>query len=358
MKVLFVGNPSEKLTDGGSTTFQKSIAPKLAALPDCDYWVPRDPYGRELEHITQTRAIDLIWFLSPYYEAVPVPFVTTVWDLGHRVLPEFPEVSTAPGAWTFQAREQYYRHVLPQAARVCCARHLHPILTQAYGLQPERLRDLPLCVDLEALQATPQTVSEPLPHHLTTGEYLLYPANFWPHKNHVTLLDMLKILRLRRYPLDLVFTGADKGNRAYVEEYAARAGVADQVIFAGFVAPAVLHQLYRHAFALVYASLLGPDNLPPLEAMALGCPVICSEYLGAEQQLGEAVLYFDPLNAQDAARAVVHFMDRPNLRAAKVVRGLERVREHTPQHYVTRVQQVLADVARSRRLWGTGYRHL
>ncbi len=361
MKVLFVGNPSTADTDGGSATFQRSIVSKLTALPECTFILPRSQIG-EVAHWVQKKGIDLVWFLSPYWEDSPAPFVTTVWDLGHRQLPHFPEVSNAPGGtWTWEAREAHYTHVLPRAARVCCAPQLHPLLTQIYGVQPEQLVSLPLCVDVEALRAG-------IPGNATLDglkpmEYLLYPAQFWPHKNHITLVDMLKILH-DRHRLKLVFTGADKGNRAYVEKYAAHNALSDQVIFTGFVSTDTLHQLYRDAFALVYASLMGPDNLPPLEAMALECPVICAEYPGATDQLGEAALYFDPLSRWEAAQAVVHLLEQPNLRQSKIERGRALVTRRSPEHYIDRVRQVIADLALSRRLWaapgmgGTAYRHL
>jgi glycosyltransferase involved in cell wall biosynthesis len=363
MKVLFVGNPSVQITDGGSATFLRSISERLTQLPDCTYLIPF-PGRNDVQHCVRKESIELVWFLSPYYEPVPTPFVATVWDLGHRMLPEFPEVSTAPGAWTFEAREQYYRHVLPRAARVCCAQHLHPILTQVYGLDPERLRDLPLCVDVETLQNMTSDEST-----LTPGQsvpYLLYPANFWPHKNHVTLIDMLVLLRDRGHTFNLVLTGADKGNQAYIEQYAQIRDIRDQVIFKGFVAPAVLHRLYRHAFALVYASLLGPDNLPPLEAMALGCPVVCSNYPGASDQLRMAALYFDALDPTSVAEEVLRLYEpaprdepwRGSVRDSLIATGQSVVKERTPEVYINQVRALLTELEGTRRLWGTAYRHL
>ena len=52
--------------------------------------------------------------------------------------------------------------------------------------------------------------------------------------------------------------------------------------------------LYRHALALTFVSYFGPDNLPPLEAFALGCPVITSAIEGVDEQLGNAALYVNP----------------------------------------------------------------
>ena len=63
-------------------------------------------------------------------------------------------------------------------------------------------------------------------------------------------------------------------------------------------------KLYTNAFSLVYPSFFGPENMPPLEAFALGCPVIASEVSGAKEQLGNAAILFDPRDENDLARKI------------------------------------------------------
>jgi len=197
------------------------------------------------------------------------------------------------------------------------------------------------------------------PFGLGSGSFLLYPAQFWPHKNHVTLVDALARLRERGSPLKLVFTGSDKGNRSHVERYVAERGLSESVLFVGFVEAAVLQQLYLAAAALLFGSLMGPDNLPPLEAMAHGCPVVCASYAGAHEQLGEAALFFEGLDAAGAAAQIERLTD-PELRAKLVSRGRELVRSRDVDGYIGRVMQVLDEIAQVRRLWapGNAYRHL
>jgi len=99
------------------------------------------------------------------------------------------------------------------------------------------------------------------------------------------ILEALKILKQdHSIELPCVFTGADQGNLAYVLRYAERLGVQDLIDYRGKVSDVELAALYKGAVALVYASAVGPDNLPPLEAMALACPVITADVPGAREQ--------------------------------------------------------------------------
>jgi len=359
MKVLFVGNPSDRPTDGGSATFQQTVLSglqRMSSVHECSYVQPTPGKGVVQSWVAEKK-IDFVWFLSPYFEPVDVPFATTVWDLGHREMPYFPEMSLS--GWTFDQREGYYSHVLPRASLVVIGNHVGArTVNEFYRVRLENICEIPLPVNATPLQAVTRDPSLLQPYGLTPGEYLFYPAQFWPHKNHITLIDALATLHAAGAQMKLIFTGSDKGNRQYVEDYVASRGLKDSVVFAGFVEAPVLHQLYLNAYAMTFASVLGPDNLPPLEAMALGCPVVCADFNGAREQMGDAALFFEGLDANDAVAKVAVLSD-PSLRAKLVANGQALVKTRSPDVYVAKINQALDVFARKRKLWGPGnsYRH-
>ena len=359
MKVLFVGNPSERPTDGGSTTFQQTVLAglqRMSSAHECSYVQPV-PGKNVVQSWIAEKKVDFVWFLSPYFEAVDVPFATTVWDLGHREMPYFPELSLS--GWTFDQREGYYSHVLPRASLVVIGNNVGArTVTEFYRVRPDNICEIPLPVDAVSLQGLTRDPSLLQPYGLTPGEYLFYPAQFWPHKNHITLIDALASLHAAGAPMKLVLTGSDKGNRQYVEDYAAARGLKDSVVFAGFVDTPVLHQLYLNAYAMTFASLLGPDNLPPLEAMALGCPVVCAAFNGAREQMGDAALFFEGLDANDAVARIAALSD-PTLRTKLIANGQALVATRGPDVYVAKINQALDTFAKKRKLWGpsNSYRH-
>lgn len=303
-----------------------------------------------LDRMIKMHSIEMLWFLTHQIEVIDIPFIGTVLDIEHRVHPFFPEVSITGNKW--DTREKFFNFMIPRATCVICGTEEGKRqIIHFYHPDPERVRVIPFFVPSFALDIL-NVDSDVAGEIGIERAYLLYPAQFWPHKNHVCLLNALKIL-VEDYGVDfqLVFSGDDKGNASYVEQQAAKLGVRDRVIFAGFVSQAELAGLYRNAFALVYPSFFGPDNLPPLEAFALGCPVIAADGAGAREQLGDAALLVDPKNEQEFCDAVLRLMNDPMLREELKEKGQKRVAELTPERYVARVLSFVDEFEPYRRCW-------
>ena len=96
----------------------------------------------------------------------------------------------------------------------------------------------------------------------------------------------------------LVFTGSDKGNKKYIEEFTVKSGLSSNVVFTGFINNETLYTLYKNATAMVMPSFLGPTNMPLIEASELNCPVLCSNIKGHREIMQDGAYYFDPLDHQ------------------------------------------------------------
>lgn len=306
----------------------------------------RTPLQRRLD----ADGIELVWFPTTYAEDVEQPYVCTVFDLEHRIKPWFPEVS-ARGE--FERRERFFRRYLPKATRV--------IVPNEAGL--EQVRDLyrvpaANCLALAhptpdfALRAADEGRRDPAALRAlgVDGPFLLYPAQFWPHKNHAGALDALAELRVRGSGLSLVCVGSDKGQLDHVRRQVHARGLGDAVKLLGFVADDDLVALYQHARALIYLSRFGPENLPPLEAFALGCPVVAGEVPGVRAQMGDAALVVDAADPGAVADAV-ELTGEAGERERLVTAGAERARSWTADDYVRRVIAFLDEFETERRLW-------
>ena len=308
---------------------------------------PQRPFAQLGDALTAAGA-QCAWMLGASVIPLDMPYVATVWDLQHRVQPWFPEVS-ANGQW--RERERLFSEYIGRAAAVVVGTHAGAAeIRAAYGEPAGGLHVIPLPTPAFALEAA----TEARPHRPEglPARYLLYPAQFWSHKNHVTALRALSLLAAAPDAPDLVFVGADRGTRDHVMRTAAALGVETRVHSLGHVTRRTLLALYVYAEALMFPSMFGPDNLPPLEAMALGCPVIAARVNGAEEQLGTAALLVDPLDADGFAAAVRELRNDPDGRRAQIARGRERAGSWTATQYVAVVFDLIERrIAPVRALW-------
>jgi glycosyltransferase involved in cell wall biosynthesis len=314
--------------------------------------MPRRRLHTWLERSLAEEGVDLVWFATNYVEQCDQPYVLTIFDVEHVRQPWFPEVS-ADGEW--ERRHHHYSRFLPKATRVVVPNAAgRDQIVRHFGIDPERVLCLPHPTPAFAREAARR---EPLPRERVerlglSAPYVFYPAQFWAHKNHATLFDAVAELARdggERY--ELVLTGSDKGQLAHVRSLVHEVGIADLVHFLGFVDNDDLVALYQHAHALTYLSFFGPENLPPLEAFALGCPVVAADVPGAREQLGDAALLVAPTDPAEIAGAVRKLEDQA-LRKELIERGRRRAEERTPAGYVDGVLRFLDEFERTRRCWG------
>lgn len=304
-----------------------------------------------LDRVVRNFQLDLIWFLGPGTHFVDAPYFTTVWDLQHRLTPWFPEMSRA-GVW--DARELATGWFLQRATKIITG-------TEAGKREIEFLYRVPASRVAVLPHPTPSFVRETAPsdgeilakYHIPE-RYLFYPAQFWAHKNHASLVRALEILRDDHgLVLPLVLVGSDRGAAVEVQRSVSERRLEKQVHFLGFVPERDVAALYDHALALVYVSLCGPENLPPLEAFARACPVIATAIEGAIEQLGDAALLVDGSDPAAIAAAIRRIYDDDGLRRRLIGRGRERANRWTGRDFVSGVFKLLDDFAAAYRPWET-----
>jgi glycosyltransferase involved in cell wall biosynthesis len=306
----------------------------------------KDYYERYLHDY----GIEVMWYLGPYYLTMEIPYIVTYYDLAHRLLPYFPEVSTC-GEW--DKRERRYKVLFARASVIIAGTEEGKSqIEYFYRIPSERIKVLPLVAPHIFLNAEPETTRGILDRYHMPVNYLFYPAQFWPHKNHANLLLALRLLKDEwKVSFPLVLAGSDKGNLPFIKKLVNELRLSDQIYFLGFIPREDLIKLYQQAFALVFPSFFGPDNLPPLEAFALGCPVIASDVRGTKEQLGDAALFIDPKKPREIALAIKSLHDDLGLRQGLIQRGFKRARKWTAEDYIQGIFSILDEFEAIRRCW-------
>nr|WP_242482228.1 glycosyltransferase [Thiocystis violacea] len=260
-------------------------------------------------------------FTAPTYWEPGVATVCTLYDLQFRLYPEF------FAAEDLANRERSFAEASRRASLLVAISDYARATAIAHGdLDPARVRTVPLRMALRLAQASGDPGMSLPALGLEPGGYLLYPANFWAHKNHERLLLGFQAARRKGLAdhIKLVCTGAPGAGMERVRGCLAALRLERHVCLPGYVSDADLAMLVRHAVGVVFPSLYEGFGLPVLEAMTAEVPVACSRCTALPEVAGDAAIYFDPQAPADIARAICLLTGDERERAALVRRGRER----------------------------------
>jgi glycosyltransferase involved in cell wall biosynthesis len=310
------------------------------------------------DRILDKAGIDLLYFPSPSKLATMTEhhsYIFTVWDLAHRDHVEFPEVSHRR---VFEIRDALFTRALPKAIATFVDSELgKENVVRRYGIDPERVFVMPFSpaagttADESGNGSADVDIRQ---KYGIQGDFVFYPAQFWPHKNHVYALKGLAELE-RRHGLKVgaAFTGTDMKNLAYVKRTAHELGLAERIMFPGFVPDAEIRSFYKQSLALVMPTYFGPTNLPPLEAFHLGVPVLYSDLPGMREQVGDAALRLDLNDPACLAEHLFSLITVPGLRDQLISRGHARLRALTDAH-ANPLEEIISAFATKKSCWSAG----
>lgn len=249
--------------------------------------------------------------------SMPVPVVLMVHDLSF--------VSFPAG---FHRHEQL---VYANLVRACARRADHLLtvsnfsrgeLVEKWDIPPEKITVTYDGLDA-CFQEAPEAVSGEKP-------YILYVGNLHPRKNIVRLLEAFQLFKEEsKLPHRLRIVGQAAWMAGDVFRCARESGIAREIDFTGYVSLEELVRLYQRAAVVVYPSLYEGFGLPVLEAMACGCPVVCSNTTSIPEVAGDACLLIDPTSASDIAKGLRKVLENPGLAADMKRKGLEQSRRFT-----------------------------
>jgi len=261
------------------------------------------------------------------YVAPPLgacPHIVTVHDISYDIYPAF-----------FSPRDRWMLKTLVPltmrraAAIITVSQHARQEIMARYGLPADKI-----AVTYEAAGEQFRPVNDPtvrlaLRQRLglpAQAPYFLALGNLQPRKNIGRLLEAFALARQSPELASTRLVIAGKALWRESEIYAAvqQAGLLDAVHFPGYVADDDLPALYSDALAFVYPSLYEGFGLPPLEAMACGAPVICSNAASLPEVVGDAALTVAPTDVGALAAALRQVAASADVRAHLRQRGQAR----------------------------------
>lgn len=146
---------------------------------------------------------------------------------------------------------------------------------------------------------------------LKKGKYILYVGNVYPHKNIDVLVEVFAKLKQRTdidKDLKLVLVGKKDYFFDGIVNQVSKLNLEQSIIFPGYVPDDELISLYDQCLFYVFPSLYEGFGLPPLEAIALGAPIVISNATCLPEIFGEHIEYFDPRSKQNMEEVISNFI--------------------------------------------------
>ncbi len=299
-------------------------------------------YGFEqlLKMVTRSGRYDIYHETTSFPPAIDgLPVVHTVYDLSlikHRE--KHPRERVMLFDFFFKRRLPYAAHVL------AISEFMRQELIEELGLPEDRVTAVPLAPEPVFYPRSRQQVKKVLERAGWPSEYVLFVGTLEPRKNLPLLIQALAQTRSKT-PLVLAgwqgWGGPDWGHELQ------RLGMRDRVVCTGYVDEETLACLYSGAVAFVFPSWYEGFGLPVLEAMACGCPVICSNTSSLPEVAGDAAVLIDPRESEELTEALDRVMEDADLHQSMRRRGLARAMEFSWENTALKTLEVFAKVVQS-----------
>ena len=117
-----------------------------------------------------------------------------------------------------------------------------------------------------------------------------------------------------------------------------------QIQILDYVTNEQLVYLYRHARALAMPTFAGPTNIPPLEALALGCPMMLSNNFAMPEQVGDAALYFNPESIEEIMDCMEKLWIDDELCAELILHGAIQKRKWGLKQFQEKLKEIMDSI--------------
>src|SRR3989344_8442803 len=277
-----------------------------------------------------------------------IPYIVSIPDVMWNYYPDFPEYS-----FLKRMKLNFVVHYCTKYSllNIVDAKSGAEDLKKFYKIAEYKIRSIPYNPPGYVFEYNnmPAEKIESLTEKFNLPEkFIYYPAQFWFHKNHLRLIKALKILKEEKNTkVNLVLAGnpgANNENYNKVMELVKEANMQDQIFQLGYVSDEEVVAMYKKSYALVFPTLIGPTSIPPLEAILLGTPVLCSNLFSMQEQVGDAGLLFDPFDEKDMAEKIYQLWQDPDLRKKLVENGERMAKNITKENFAKKWESAIKEV--------------
>jgi len=288
--------------------------------------------------------LDLL--IAPYMSLIPFymekPYIVVIHDLQHKYFPNF-----------FSLKERVTRdYVFKRTVRfskivVCESEHVKNDIIKYIKVAENKIRVIqspppPYIFESIINEDRFSTIRD---KYNLPDRFLFYPAQFWPHKNHINLIKAIYILKHKsKFEINLILCGSKGQSSKDVMKEVEKMDMKKFIKYLGYVPEEDIPYLYKLSVALVMPTLFESVSMPIWEAFYLNVPVVSSNVCALPEQVGEAALLFNPYNIDDIAEKIYKILTDENLRKTLTIKGMERIKKLTPENYAIQWRRILDEI--------------
>ncbi|MEB2360459.1 MAG: glycosyltransferase family 4 protein [Bryobacteraceae bacterium] len=273
----------------------------------------------------------------------PAPIIVSVHDVSFVEHPEFFTRTRA-----LQLRLTVRRTVCSAARVLTPSDFSRREIARCYAITPEKIEVIPNAVSSSFRPISRRNAAEWVRQRFgIQTPYILTVGDLQPRKNHAGLIRAYEQL-VRNHPEiqhSLVLVGKQTWHAPQVLEAARRSGLANRIVFTGWVNDEELLQIYGGCDLFVFPSFYEGFGLPILEAMACGRAVACSGTSAMPEVADSAAILFDPRSAEEMVRAMRDVLLDAGLRGRLERLGLQRASLFSWDRAACQTLDVYYDVA-------------
>ncbi|NLL77152.1 MAG: glycosyltransferase family 4 protein [Clostridiales bacterium] len=310
---------------------------KLTGIGRIDRIVDRIRQKIYSNSVLKKNNVDVLYcpFSAATYKEKGIPTVSTILDIQHEYYPQFFEPQE------LAHRRKFYHSIVKKVERVVCiSDYTKETFCEKYKFPLDRAQTIYIAIQNRFFKQDDKVLDK---LNLRGQEYIVYPANFWEHKNHKLLLNAFAMYRYENKYLKLVLTGNPLEQSTYYNNLLKAMKIDECTVITGYVTDEELYSILKNAKGLIYPSLFEGFGIPIVEAMHLHKLIACSNLTSLPEIGCDAIFYFNPKKPDDILAGIRYLAE--NEMTNDIIQQYEtKLNDYKTEKMVEEYLKVLKDV--------------
>ena len=275
-----------------------------------------------LEIFLKQKNINLVYFSSPSYLVLlfkNLSFVYTVFDLIDKKLVNLKEHNKA----AINIRNKSYKHASLYAKKISITNNeRRKIFIKNYNCKSSKIFTIQFPPNVCLIKTVSKKIKINFPDK-KINSYMLYPAQYWSHKNHSYIIKSMKKFKSSKLRnIGCIFTGFDKGHLEYLQKLAIKEGVDSKIIFFNYLHNDQLVYLYKKCFCVLFPSLIGFDSFPLYESFYFKKIIIYNKY-SIDKRYTDNIIPLDIKDYNALEKKILDLKKKKNFFNKKIISNLQ-----------------------------------